>query len=110
MPPDNKVLEAVGRMVKVNKGFEKHQGYTRLMVWSRLPETITIRRGLRKYTYTRSFGDTDDRVFVSYSDDSKKWSDPRKVLMHYEETTLRECMFKAWRNLAENNVKVGGQK
>lgn len=110
MAPDNKLLAAVGRMVKINKGFEKYQTYSRLMDYSRLPETITKRHGFRKYTYKLAYGDTDDRTFISYSDESRPWTDPFKVLMHYEETTLRECMFKAWRHLAENCIKTKGAK
>lgn len=99
-------LKQVGRMIKENKTYEQRVGYNRLIVHSRLPMVIKCRKGLMVYTYKLEFGDVDDRVYLSYSDKDKSWKAKGKVLMHYEESTLRDCISKAWRNLAENGIDV----
>lgn len=109
----NAELQQVGRMIKEQKEFEKRRGYSSLIIHSRLPQTIKVRRGLKVYKYKLHYGDLDDSVYISYSDDSISWKGSmgtqHKVLMHYDESTLAACISKAWRNLAENGIKVKGQ-
>lgn len=99
-------LEQVGRMIKEINAFEARHGFGRLIDNSRLPNSIKVRKGFKTYTYVLDYGSIDDRVYLSYSDGNVAYTDKNKVLMHYEESTLRECISKAWRNLAENRVKV----
>jgi len=104
----NPDLQQVGRMMKENKTFEERHGYKRLIDNSRLPQLIRVRRGFKIYKYKLNYGDIDDRVYLSYSDDSVTYKQKHKALMHYEETTLKECISKAWRNFAENGIHVKG--
>ena len=99
-------LMQVHEMIKQNKAFEKRQSYERIIEWSRLPKVIKVRYGLRTRTYRLEYGDIDDRVYIGYSDENVTYKQAHKVLMHYEESTLHECISKAWRNLAENHIKV----
>lgn len=99
-------LDQVGRMIKEIKTFEERHGLGRLVDRSRLPNIIKVRRGLKTYRYQLEYGDLDDRVYLSYSDPRVAYTDKHKVLMHYEESTLQGCISKAWRNLAENRVRV----
>lgn len=103
----NKDLLQVRRMIKEDKAFEERIGYERMIESSRLPQTIVVRKGLfRKLTYTLHYGEIDERAYVSYSEESLTYKTPDKVLMHYEESTMRDCIAKAWRHLAENRVRV----
>lgn len=103
----NKDMLQVRRMIKEDKAFEERIGYERIIESARLPHTIVVRKGLfRKLIYTLHYGDIDDRVYVSYSEESLTYKQPDKVLMHYEESTMRDCIAKTWRYFAENRVKV----
>lgn len=102
----NKDALQIRRMIKEDKAFEDRIGYDLIIEGARLPQEIKVRRWFKVYTYTLHYGDIDDRVYVSYSEDSLTYKQPEKVLMHYEEATLRDCMVKAWRHLAENRVKI----
>lgn len=103
----NKDIMQTHRMIKEDKTFEARIGYERMIESSRLPQTIVVRKGLfRKLTYTLHYGDLDDRAYISYSEESLTYKTPDKVLMHYEESTMRDCIAKAWRHLAENRVKI----
>jgi len=100
----------VHRMLKEDKIFEQRIGYERMIESSRLPQIITIRRGLfRKFTYNLHYGEIDDHVYISYSEESLTYKTLHKVLLHYEEATMRDCIAKTWRYLAENRVKVPKQ-
>lgn len=103
----NKDVLQIRRMIKEDKAFEQRIGYERMIESARLPQTIVVRKGLfRKLTYTLHYGDIDDRAYISYSEESLTYQTQDKVLMHYEEATMRDCIAKAWRNLAENRVKI----
>lgn len=103
----NKDMLQVRRMIKEDKAFEERIGYERMIESSRLPHTVTVRKGLfRKLTYTLHYGELDDRAYISYSEESLTYKTPDKVLMHYEESTMRDCIAKAWRHFAENGIKV----
>lgn len=104
-------LTAIDNYIKAAKKWENLKGYSSLILHSRLPQTIIVRRGIKKFTYKLSYGDIDDRVYISYVDGTnpKPWwlyKKTGRVLMHYEESTLEACITKAWRNLAENHIKV----
>lgn len=99
--------QQVSRMIKEDKVFERRIGYDRMIESSRLPQTVVVRKGLfRKLTYTLHYGELDEHVYISYSEESLTYQTPDKVLMHYEESTMRDCIAKAWRHFAENGVKV----
>lgn len=103
----NKDMLQVRRMIKEDKAFEARIGYERMIESARLPQTIVVRKGLfRKLTYTLHYGDLDDHVYISYSEESLTYKTADKVLMHYEESTMRDCIAKAWRYFAENRIKV----
>lgn len=101
----NADLDQVGRMIKEVKAFEERHGLGRLVDRSRLPNVINVRHGLKIYHYVLEYGELDDSVYLSYSDPRVGYDNKHKVLMHYEETTLRDCISKAWRNLAESGVR-----
>lgn len=103
--PNKEVLQ-VRRMIKEDRAFEDRIGFDRIIEGARLPQTIRVRHWLKVYNYTLHYGEIDDRVYVSYSEDTLTYKQPEKVLMHYEEATMRDCMVKAWRHLAENRIKV----
>lgn len=84
------------------KRLEKKQGYERVIEWSRLPQIIK-HNGL---TYNLDYRDSDDSVVLSYVAVKAPQNSDKRVLMHYEETTLRDCITKAWRKIAEEGVKV----
>lgn len=88
--------------IKYAKALEQKQGYERVIEWSRLPKTIKH----NGYTYTLKYRDIDDNVTLSYTDSETPKLDSKTVLMHYEESTLRDCITKAWRKIAEEGIKV----
>lgn len=88
--------------IKYAKALEQKQGYDRVVEWSRLPKVIKH----NGYTYTLKYRDMDDNVTLSYTDSETPKIDSKTVLMHYEESTLRDCITKAWRKLAEEGIKV----
>lgn len=92
----------VQKWLKYAKAVEKDQTFDRIIEWSRLP--VLIKHNGK--TYHLAYGSIDERVYLSYVDESVHYGDPNRVLMHYEETMLRDCISKAWRNLAENNIKI----
>lgn len=97
----------VHRMLKEDKVFEQRIGYDRMIESARLPQTVVVRKGLfRKLTYTLHYGELDDHVYISYSEETLTYKTPDKVLLHYEEATMRDCIAKTWRYFAENRVKV----
>lgn len=103
----NKELLQVRRMIKEDKAFEDRIGYERMIESSRLPHTIVVRKGLfKKLTYSLHYGEIDERAYISYSEETLTYKTADKVLLHYEESTMRDCIAKAWRHLAENRVKV----
>lgn len=103
----NKDMLQVRRMIKEDKAFEARIGYERMIESSRLPHTIKVRKGLfKRLTYTLHYGELDDCAYISYSEETLTYKTPDKVLMHYEESTMRDCIAKAWRHLAENRIKV----
>lgn len=87
--------------IKYTKKLEQKQGYDRVIEWSRLPKTIK----LKGVVLTLKYGDIDDSVYLSYADETKP-AGKRSVLMHYEESSLRDCITKAWRKIAEEGIKV----
>lgn len=101
-------LQQVGRMIKEVKIFEKRIGYKAMINHSRLPWLIKVRHGFKVYKYRLQFGDLDDSVYISYSDERIEWNEPHKVLMHYNEATLKSCITKAWRHLSEHGIKAKG--
>lgn len=88
--------------IKYAKRLENKQGYDRVIEWSRLPKVIKH----NKQEFYLHYGDIDDSVFISYTNDGLMAGAKGRVLMHYEESTLRDCITKAWRNLAQNNIKT----
>ncbi len=88
--------------IKWAKRLEQKQGYDRVIEWSRLPKTIKY----RGVVLTLKYGDIDDSVYLSYADETKSAGAKGRVLMHYEESTLRDCITKAWRKIGEDGVKV----
>lgn len=98
--------QQVNRMLKEDKIFEQRVGYEKLIESSRLPQVISMRRGLKMYNYILHYGDIDDRVYISYSEDSLDYRQKHKVLLHYEEATMRDCIAKTWRRLAEDRIRV----
>lgn len=88
--------------IKYAKALEQKQGYDRVIEWSRLPQTFKH----KGKTFTLKFGDVDDSVYLSYADQSLKQGTKDRVFMHYEESTLRDCITKAWRKIAEEGVKL----
>lgn len=94
-------------MLKEDKIFEQRIGFDRLIESSRLPHKVVVRRGLfKKLTYTLYYGELDDHVYISYSEDTLTYKTTDKVLLHYEESTMRDCVAKTWRFFAENHIKV----
>lgn len=100
-------MQQVHRMIKEDKLFEQRIGYERMIESSRLPHTITVRKGLfKKLTYNLHYGELDDHVYISYSEESLTYKTADKVLLHYEESTMRDCIAKTWRYFAENRIRV----
>lgn len=103
------LLQMVGEMMKARKAYEKARGYDHIIEQSKLPRVIKLRQGLRTYSYRLKYGDIDDRVYISYTDrrfTQYKWRRDKMVLMHYEESTLQDCITKAWRRFAKEGIKV----
>lgn len=88
--------------IKYAKRLEKKQGYKSIIGQSRLPVKVKINEA----TYHLKYSDVDDRVVLSYVNKNAKLGTKGSVLMHYEESTLRDCITKAWRKLAETGVKL----
>lgn len=89
--------------IKHAKRLEKKQGYDRIIEWSRLPKTINYKGSI----VTLQYGDIDDSVYLSYADKRNATNiNKGAVFMHYEESTLRDCITKAWRKIAEADIKV----
>jgi len=88
--------------IKYAKRLEQKQTYERVIENSRLPRKVKI----GNQTFKLKWGDIDDSVYLSYVDDTIKSGVKGRVLMHYEESTLRDCITKAWRKLAETSVKL----
>lgn len=106
----NKDMLQVRRMIKEDKAFEARIGYDRMIESARLPHTIVVRKGLfKKLTYTLHYGELDERAYISYSEETLTYKTPDKVLLHYEESSMRDCIAKVWRHLAEHRIKVPKQ-
>lgn len=88
--------------IKYSKRLEQKQTYARIIEWSELPRKLKIGSQMFKLKY----GDIDDSVYLSYVDDTVKAGVKGRVLMHYEESTLNDCITKAWRKLAKRGIKV----
>lgn len=88
--------------IKWSKRLEKKQTYERIIEWSRLPKTI--KHGGKEYQL--SFGDIDESVYLSYVDQSLLSGVKGRVFMHYDESTLHDCISKAWRKIAMEGVKL----
>jgi hypothetical protein len=92
--------------IKYAKRLEQKQTYARIIENSRLPRKVQHNGQVFKLKYA----DIDDGVYLSYVDDTVKTGKKGRVLMHYEESTLRDCITKAWRKLATEAVKVDNGK
>lgn len=88
--------------IKWAKRLEQKQGYARVIEWSRLPKTIKI----NGVTHTLEYGDIDDGVYLSYANRKKPAGTKGSVFMHYEESTLRDCITKAYRKIAESGIPI----
>lgn len=100
--PIHPALLTAHNYIKYAKQLEQKQSYDRVIEWSRLPKTIKLKGAI----LTLEYGDIDDSVYLSYADRKKPAGTKGSVLMHYEESTLRDCITKAWRKLAEEGIKV----
>lgn len=88
--------------IKYAKRLEQKQTYERVIESSRLPKIIRH----DGFTYNLNYRDIDDNVVLSYVATKAPQNSEKRVLMHYEESTLRDCVTKAWRKIAEQNINL----
>ena len=101
-PPIHYNLIEAHNHIKWSKRLEQKQTYKRIIEWSELPSKLKV----RDHTFKLKYGDIDDRVYLSYVDDTVKSGVKGRVLMHYEESTLNDCITKAWRKLAKRGLGI----